>query len=99
MLFWSLYGTENHVEFLLGTNRTLCCVNFTEGRSLVDTSVIPKDIDASSVQIQGEWDNFNITWDPIRSVNYGKLQYYLLLNSEIEKEAFVSRTASSFFLF
>ncbi|KAG1702093.1 Proto-oncogene tyrosine-protein kinase ROS [Nymphon striatum] len=60
-----------------------------EGRSLDDTSVIPKDIDTASVKIQGNWDNFNITWDPITSVNYGKLQYTLLLNSEIDQETFI----------
>lgn len=51
-------------------------------------NVIPGQLNASSIRITGNWESFNISWDPIDNVNYGEVFYDIrchnLPNSEPE---------------
>ncbi|XP_030754698.1 proto-oncogene tyrosine-protein kinase ROS-like isoform X3 [Sitophilus oryzae] len=50
--------------------------NLTAG----NINVIPKEIDTGSVKVSGSSDSFNITWSPIKNVNYGVVFYEIQID-------------------
>lgn len=52
------------------------------GDNYTEIVVIPETIEASSVNVNGSWDNFNITWEPITKVNFGKVLYEIKVDNE-----------------
>lgn len=37
--------------------------------------VLPNAIDLDSIRVEGTWRNFNISWDPVKNINYGTVFY------------------------
>lgn len=37
--------------------------------------VSPDAVDFNSIRVEGTWRNFNISWDPVKNVNYGTVFY------------------------
>jgi proto-oncogene tyrosine-protein kinase ROS len=37
--------------------------------------VLPNAVDLDSIRVEGTWRNFNISWDPVKNVNYGTVFY------------------------
>lgn len=37
--------------------------------------VLPNAVDLDSIRVAGSWRNFNVTWDPVKNVNYGTVFY------------------------
>ncbi|XP_070164576.1 proto-oncogene tyrosine-protein kinase ROS isoform X4 [Polyergus mexicanus] len=37
--------------------------------------VSPNAVDFNSIRVEGTWRNFNISWDPVKNVNYGTVFY------------------------
>lgn len=41
-----------------------------------ETVVIsPNAVDRDSIRVEGTWRNFNISWDPVKNINYGTVFY------------------------
>lgn len=58
-------------------------------------TVIPDPVMHQSVRVQGAWDSFNITWDPVTNVNYGQLFYEIKI-SNVAKKDFTDITQNSY---
>ncbi|XP_011869660.1 PREDICTED: proto-oncogene tyrosine-protein kinase ROS isoform X2 [Vollenhovia emeryi] len=37
--------------------------------------VLPNAVDLDSIRVEGTWRNFNISWDPVKNINYGTVFY------------------------
>ncbi|XP_077261634.1 receptor protein-tyrosine kinase sevenless isoform X2 [Temnothorax americanus] len=37
--------------------------------------VLPNAVDLDSIRVEGSWRNFNISWDPVKNINYGTVFY------------------------
>ncbi|XP_011687300.1 PREDICTED: proto-oncogene tyrosine-protein kinase ROS isoform X2 [Wasmannia auropunctata] len=37
--------------------------------------VLPNAVNHSSIRVEGTWRNFNISWDPVKNINYGTVFY------------------------
>ncbi|XP_018353318.1 PREDICTED: proto-oncogene tyrosine-protein kinase ROS isoform X2 [Trachymyrmex septentrionalis] len=37
--------------------------------------VLPNAVDFDSIRVEGTWRNFNISWDPVKNINYGTVFY------------------------
>ncbi|XP_015585702.1 proto-oncogene tyrosine-protein kinase ROS isoform X3 [Cephus cinctus] len=52
--------------------------------------VLPHPVDLDSIRVVGTWRNFNVSWDPVKNVNYGTVFYevkfadYINTNSQAE---------------
>ncbi|KAG7201761.1 hypothetical protein KM043_004482 [Ampulex compressa] len=52
--------------------------------------VLPNAVDIDSIRVEGTWRNFNISWDPVKNINYGTVFYevkfadYINTNSNSE---------------
>ncbi|XP_072751260.1 proto-oncogene tyrosine-protein kinase ROS isoform X2 [Anoplolepis gracilipes] len=46
-------------------------------KNLTSENVIvsPNAVDFNSIRVEGTWRNFNISWDPVKNVNYGTVFY------------------------
>lgn len=53
-------------------------------------NVIPEAVSPSSIRVDGPYGQFNITWDPITTVNYGQVFYELKLAKPTGKDIIVS---------
>ncbi|XP_020283790.1 proto-oncogene tyrosine-protein kinase ROS isoform X2 [Pseudomyrmex gracilis] len=38
-------------------------------------AVLPNAVDLDSIRVEGSWRNFNISWNPVKNVNYGTVFY------------------------
>ncbi|XP_070506789.1 protein sevenless isoform X5 [Chironomus tepperi] len=47
-----------------------------------EVSVIPEQVSEDSIQIIGTYKFFNITWKPVKNVNYGKVYYDIRVQSQ-----------------
>lgn len=45
-----------------------------------DLNVIPGQVDGTLIKVLGTSESFNITWEPVINVNYGKVFYEVHLN-------------------
>ena len=54
------------------------------GTSLDKLNVIPNAVSRSSIRVEGPYTLFNVSWDPITKVNFGKVFYRIkmILNEE-----------------
>lgn len=53
-------------------------------------NVIPGPVVYDTVQVEGTWENFNITWAPSNTTDYGKLFYEVKINDGSKKDTMVS---------
>lgn len=59
-------------------------------QSTVVVNVIPGPVLYDTVQVEGTWDDFNITWSPSNTTDYGKLFYEVKINDGSKKDTMVS---------
>ncbi|XP_017769031.1 PREDICTED: proto-oncogene tyrosine-protein kinase ROS isoform X2 [Nicrophorus vespilloides] len=69
--------------------------NATKFSSMKGISVIPEQIERSSVQVSGSWDYFNITWKPVQRVNYGIVFYEIKVDTQLRNDSIFSTTYPS----
>lgn len=50
------------------------------GNKNIILNVIPDAVFYGSVQVNGKWDSFNISWLPTNNTNYGRLFYEVKIN-------------------
>uniref|UniRef100_A0A182SVI8 Tyrosine-protein kinase receptor n=1 Tax=Anopheles maculatus TaxID=74869 RepID=A0A182SVI8_9DIPT len=61
-------------------------LNGTRALALIDPApktptinVLPASVNASSIRVTGDWRRFNVSWTPVRNVNYSTVFYKLTL--------------------
>ena len=59
-------------------------------------NVIPDAIPNASIQIQGTYKFFNITWDPVTNVNYGSVFYEIKIKQDFEPDINAEQTDNVF---
>ncbi|XP_055536181.1 proto-oncogene tyrosine-protein kinase ROS isoform X2 [Wyeomyia smithii] len=51
-----------------------------------NVNVLPMQVNDTSIRIQGTWKKFNIVWDPVTNVNYGKVFYKITIKVKGKKD-------------
>jgi len=51
--------------------------------------VIPGAVNASSIRVEGTWQKFNVTWNPVKNVNFGQVFYEVKIRSSGNTELVV----------
>lgn len=51
-----------------------------------DINVIPEQVNSSLIRVVGTSESFNVTWEPITNVNYGKVFYEIEINSLVSPQ-------------
>ncbi|XP_046600630.1 proto-oncogene tyrosine-protein kinase ROS isoform X2 [Neodiprion lecontei] len=67
--------------------------------------VLPSAVSIDSIRVEGKWNNFNVSWNPVKNVNYGTVFYEVKFadyintntNSEITKETTIPYHNSEIF--
>lgn len=56
--------------------------------------VLPNSVNYQSIKIEGNWTNFNISWDPVNNTNYG-IVFYKVKFVDMDKNSIVEITKES----
>ncbi|XP_043482361.1 proto-oncogene tyrosine-protein kinase ROS isoform X2 [Leptopilina heterotoma] len=57
-------------------------------------TVLPNSVNYRSIKIEGNWTNFNISWDPVNNTNYG-IVFYKVKFVDVGKNSIVEITTES----
>lgn len=45
--------------------------------------VLPSAVNADSIRVEGNWSKFNVSWDPVKNINYGIVFYEVKFTDHI----------------
>lgn len=48
-----------------------------------EINVIPEQVNVTSIKVVGTSNSFNVTWMEVSNVNYGKVYYEVLIDSQV----------------
>uniref|UniRef100_T1IRG8 receptor protein-tyrosine kinase n=1 Tax=Strigamia maritima TaxID=126957 RepID=T1IRG8_STRMM len=64
--------------------------SYPDGFTRETLNVCPGQINESSIRVQGVWQNFTLSWQPISNVNYGKVFYEIKMDSDYDRNTVIT---------
>nr|ALV82505.1 sev [Leptinotarsa decemlineata] len=102
-LLWLQDGKNAAISDLAGKNIATVSGKQMQGLNLVhvvdsflDTlpvNVLPEKVNNNSVEVVGSSDSFNVTWNPVKNVNYGQVFYEVQIDDSTRIDGFTVNSA------